>query len=51
MVPSLTEFLFFQKGGSNERKKSFKDKLDGFFEISSRGSSFKVEALAGIATF
>lgn len=32
-------------------KKSFKDKLDGFFEISSRGSSFKVEALAGIATF
>ena len=31
-------------------KKSFKDKLDGFFEISSRGSSFKVEALAGIAS-
>lgn len=32
-------------------KKSFKDKLDSFFGISRLGSSFKVETIAGIATF
>ncbi|MDR2091547.1 MAG: NCS2 family permease [Clostridiales bacterium] len=29
----------------------FKKKLDDFFEISKRGSSFKIETFAGIATF
>lgn len=32
-------------------KKSFKQRLDAFFKISASGSSFKVEIIAGIATF
>ncbi len=32
-------------------KKSFKQRLDSFFKISANGSSFKVEIIAGIATF
>ena len=33
------------------KKKSFKQRVDGFFGISKKGSSFKVEIIAGIATF
>ena len=33
------------------KKKTFKQRLDDFFKISSNGSSFKVEIIAGIATF
>lgn len=32
-------------------KKTFKQRLDSFFKISENGSSFKVEIIAGIATF
>ena len=32
-------------------KKTFKEKVDGFFGIKKNGSSFKVEIIAGIATF
>lgn len=32
-------------------KKSFKQRLDEFWGVSSKGSSFKVEIIAGIATF
>lgn len=34
-----------------EVKKSFKEKLDDFYGISKLGSSFKVEIIAGVATF
>lgn len=36
---------------NKEVKKSFKQKVDDFFGISKYGSSFKVEIIAGIATF
>ena len=32
-------------------KKSFKERLDRFWGVSAHGSSFKVEIIAGIATF
>ena len=32
-------------------KKGFKQRIDEFFKISANGSSFKVEIIAGIATF
>ncbi len=33
------------------KKNGFKNKLDVFFEVTSKGSSFKIEIIAGIATF
>ena len=34
-----------------KQKVSFKEKIDKFFKITERGSSFKVEILAGLTTF
>ncbi len=36
---------------SPKQKGSFKEKLDNFFEISKRGSTFKTEIIAGLTTF
>lgn len=35
----------------NEKINNFKNKVDKFYGVSEKGSSFKVEIIAGIATF